>query len=109
MSSGTKAFLVAGLFVTAALVLLVSPWASSQPDGLERVAIDRGFSEDARPHLLEDGPVSGYSVEGVDDPKLSTAMSGLLGVTLTFGLGLGLFTVIRRRETKTSGAFEDAP
>lgn len=108
MSSSTRAFLLAGLFVSVGLALVVGPWASEQPDGLERVAIDRGFSEDARSHALEDGPLSGYSVEGVDDPRLSKAVSGLLGVLVTFGLGLGLFTVIKRRETKSTGTIEEA-
>ena len=108
MSSSTRTFLVAGLLVTVALVF-ASPWASDRPDGLERVAIDRGFATEARPHALEDGPVSGYSVEGFDDAKLSTAMSGLLGALATFGLGLGLFTVIKRREAKPTKTLEDAP
>ena len=108
MRSSTRLFVLAGLLLTVGLALFVSPWASDQPDGLERVAIDRGFAEDAQSHTLEDGPVSGYSLEGVDDPGLSRAASGLLGVLVTFGLGLILFTIIKRRETETTGTVEDA-
>lgn len=96
MKSSTRAFVVGGLLVAAALALFVSPWASSQPDGLERVSIDTGFSNDADEHAFVDGPVADYSVKGVDDNRLSTALSGLVGVLLTFGIGLGLFGLLRR-------------
>lgn len=99
MKSSTRAFIVAGLLVTAALALFVSPWASSQPDGLQRVSIDKGFSEDADDHAFVDGPVANYSVKGVDDSRLSTALSGLIGVLLTFGIGLGLFGLLRRNRS----------
>ena len=96
MKSSTRAFVVAGLLVATALALFVSPWASSQPDGLERVSIDKGFSDDAEDHAFVDGPVADYSVKGVDDNRLSTALSGFIGVLLTFGIGLGLFGLLRR-------------
>ena len=35
---------VAGLVVAAAVVVILAPMASSDPDGLERVAIDGGFA-----------------------------------------------------------------
>lgn len=109
MKSSTRAFVVAGLLVAVALALFVSPWASSQPDGLERVSIDRGFSDDAQDHALVDGPVADYSVKGVDGTRLSTALSGLIGVLLTFGIGLGLFGLLRRLRSDESPTNEGAP
>ncbi len=40
-------FVAVGLAVALALVFLVAPMASGDPDGLERVAIDQGFSGEA--------------------------------------------------------------
>jgi hypothetical protein len=89
--------MVAALLVLAAVVaLFVSPLASGDPDGLERVALDQGFAASADQHALAELPTADYSVRGVDDPRWSTALSGLIGVGATFALGAGLFAVVRR-------------
>jgi len=93
-------FIVGGLLVTLALAFFVSPYASSSPDGLNKVAEDEGFDGAAREHALDDGPVAGYAVEGVDDAKLSKGLSGIIGVTLTFGLGMILFGLLVRRNDR---------
>ena len=51
-----------GLAVAFALAFFVSPYASSEPDGLERVAIDNGFADQAQEHALADGPLADYAV-----------------------------------------------
>jgi cobalt/nickel transport system permease protein len=88
-------FVGAGLVVAAALAFFVAPEASSDPDGLERVAIDEGFVDEADDHALADSPVADYSVEGVDDERLSTGLAGLLGVGATFLVGTGLLLAVR--------------
>jgi PDGLE domain-containing protein len=90
------AFIAAGLAVACALAFFVSPGASSQPDGLDKVAIDKGFDGKARAHSLDDVPTAGYAVKGVDNERVSTGLAGLIGVTVTFALGTGLFLVVRR-------------
>jgi hypothetical protein len=90
-----RLFLVAGLLVTAGLALVVSGFAASSPDGLERVAEDKGFLETARDHLFADGPLADYAVKGVDNERLSTGLSGLIGVLVTFGVGWALFALVR--------------
>lgn len=100
------AFIAAGLVVAGALAFFVSPGASTQPDGLERVAIDKGFDRQAKTHSLDDLPTAGYGVKGVDDERLSTGVAGLIGVVLTFALGAGLVLVVRRsrREPTPDGS-----
>jgi cobalt/nickel transport protein len=95
MRSNLRLFLIAGLLVTIGLALVVSGFASSSPDGLEKVAEDKGFLENARDHLFVDGPLADYTVEGVDNERLSTGLAGLIGVLVTFGIGLGLFALLR--------------
>jgi hypothetical protein len=94
-SSNLRLFLLGGLLVTIGLALVVSGFASSQPDGLEKVATDKGFLETARDHPLADGPLADYAVKGVDNQRLSAGLSGLIGVLVTFGLGLALFALVR--------------
>jgi hypothetical protein len=94
-SSNLRMFVVGGLLVAIGLAMLVSGFASSSPDGLNKVAEDHGIAANAKQHLFEDGPLAGYAVKGVGDERLSTALSGLIGVLVTFGLGLVLFAVVR--------------
>jgi hypothetical protein len=88
-------FIVGGLIVALGLAFFVSPLASSSPDGLEKVSIDQGFDDTAEDHALADGPLADYGVEGVDDEGLSTGLAGIIGVAITFGLGMILFGALR--------------
>jgi hypothetical protein len=90
------AFVIAGLAVAAALAFFVSPQASSEPDGLNRVATDEGFADEETNHALDDSPTAGYETRGVDDDRLSTGVAGLVGVGVTFALAGGLLLVVRR-------------
>ena len=104
MRSGkVRLFVIAGLLVAVGLALVVSGFASSSPDGLERVAEDKGFLETARDHLFADGPLADYTVKGVGNERLSTGLAGLIGVLVTFGLGLAVFALLRMRSRSGGG------
>lgn len=105
-------FVAAGLVVAGVLAFAVSPYASSKPDGLERVAIDEGFVGTEQPHALGDLPTAGYEVSGVDDGGLSTGLAGLLGVAVTFALCAGSLAALRagrRRSANDDDAAGRAP
>ena len=76
--------------VLIALILsltLVTPYASSSPDGLESVARDFGFEEtDGVVLLLED-----YGISSINNNFVSTTLSALLGVLAIAGLGTLFF------------------
>jgi cobalt/nickel transport protein len=107
-SPNLRRFLLAGLLVTIALALVVSGFASSSPDGLEKVAEDKGFLETARDHLFADGPLADYTVPGVGNERLSTGLSGLIGVLVTFGVGWALFALVRARRSGGDRGGEDS-
>ena len=94
---GLTAVVVGGLIVAGGLAFFVSPLASSSPDGLERVATDEGFIDAAEDHDLADGPLADNGVRGVDDERLSTGLSGIIGVAITFGVALVLFGIFHSR------------
>ena len=94
-SSNLRLFLAAGLLVAVGLALVISGFASSSPDGLEKVAEDKGFLDTAKDHLFADSPLAAYAVKGVDNQRLSTGLAGLIGVLVTFGIGLAVFALVR--------------
>lgn len=99
---GLFMFLIGGLIVALGLAFLVSPLASSSPDGLERVSIDQGFDSAARDHDLAESPLADYGVRGVADEGLSTGLAGIIGVVVTFGAGLVVFATIRTVRARRS-------
>ena len=104
MQHNFRLFVVAGLLVGLGLAILVSPFASSQPDGLEKVAEEQEFADAGREHDLADGPLADYGVERVDDEEVGTATAGLIGTLLTFGIGMGLFALLRTLRRRGPGA-----
>ena len=102
-SPNLRPFLIAGLLVAVGLALIVSGFASSSPDGLEKVAGDKGFLETAKDHLFAGGPLADYAVKGVGNERLSTGLAGLIGVLVTFGLGLAVFALLRTIRSRSGG------
>jgi cobalt/nickel transport system permease protein len=98
------AFIVAGLVVALALAFFVAPEASSKPDGLNKVAIDQGFSDHQRPHRTEDSPLAGYGVRGVGSDRLSRGLSGAIGVGVVFTLAGGGVLLARRARSRRPSA-----
>lgn len=90
-------FFVGAVVVALALAFFLSPEASGEPDGLERVAIDEGFIDTADDHALADLPTADYAVEGIDDERFSTGLAGIIGVTVTLGVTAGITWLVRRR------------
>ena len=81
-------------YVIAVAVTLLAPLASGSPDGLERVAEDRGFIETAL-----DAPYSiipDYSLPGVENEAVATILAGLIGVTIVYLLFAGFAFLVYR-------------
>ncbi len=103
-------FVLAGLGVCLLLAVVVSPFASTAPDGLERVAHDQGFlaQSQGRP-VWRGAPAADYALPGVRSGGLSTALAGLAGTMIVFGLALGLGrTLARRKRDEAGGSRRDA-
>lgn len=61
--------------ITLFLVVFV-PFASSSPDGLEKVVLNYSGQEKPSPWS---GLMAGYSVEGIADSYISTVLAGIFG------------------------------
>lgn len=74
----------------------LSVLASSQPDGLERVAGDVGFAVTGDGSVLAGSPLADYAVRGLDG-ALSGSVAGLSGLALTCAVAAALLAVGRGR------------
>lgn len=95
----SKSVTIAGLAVSTALAAVVSFYASSSPDGLEKVAEEIGFIETAQDSAVAGSPLADYSFAGIDDARLSTAVAGITGVLATAGVGGLLYLWVRKPES----------
>ena len=116
MTKRSGAFILGGLLVALLLAGVVSNFASAHPDGLDS-SLRKGCTfdpddnitggscpaQEAKEHELADSPLADYGVRGIENPYLSTGLSGVLGVLITFAIGGGVFWLARRRAAGGSG------
>jgi cobalt/nickel transport system permease protein len=95
---------IGGLVTSLLLAGFVSFYASSNPDGLEKVAADQGIDQKAKEHTSADSPLADYGVRDVDDARLSGGLAGVIGVGVTVVAGTGVFWAVRKRRGTTSQA-----
>ncbi|WP_267243982.1 energy-coupling factor ABC transporter permease [Streptomyces sp. PR69] len=99
----TRTFWLSGLAASLVLAGVVSFYASGDPDGLEKVASDKGFDASVEEHAAADSPLADYGVKDIDDARLSGALAGTVGVGLTVAAGTGIFWAVRRRRSAEAG------
>jgi cobalt/nickel transport protein len=95
-----KKFLAAGFLVSIFLAGVVSFYASSDPDGLEKVAGDIGFIETAKDHTYADGALADYGVKGIENERASVGVAGVIGVIGTAVVAGVMFRFIARKPPK---------
>jgi len=100
MAKGSS-WIAVGLLIALAIAF-ASPLASSHPDGLERVAEDKAFLDQAK-----DAPFSilaDYAVPGINNEAATTIFAGVIGVLVVSGVGYGVARVIDHRTRAAQGA-----
>ncbi|MGW0906836.1 energy-coupling factor ABC transporter permease [Streptomyces sp. NPDC002853] len=90
---------IAGLVTSLVLAGFVSFYASANPDGLEKVAADKGIDKKAEEHATSDSPLADYGVKDITDSRLSGGLAGVIGVGVTVVAGSAVFWALRRRRT----------
>ena len=86
-------------FVACLVVACLSPLASSSPDGLERVAEDKGFIGLAGETSFQ--IITDYVFPGVENEALATILAGIIGTIILFGVvyALAWLLVLSKKET----------
>lgn len=89
-----RGWIIGGALTTLTVVLL-APFASADPDGLERVAEDLGFlqrGQDAPYQLIPD-----YSFPLLGETSLSTIVAGIVGLVIVAMLTIAAARLIQER------------
>ncbi|MFF3845631.1 energy-coupling factor ABC transporter permease [Streptomyces sp. NPDC002328] len=94
-----RALWAGGLVTSLLLAGFVSFYASADPDGLEKVAADKGFDAKVEEHAAADSPLADYGVKDVENARLSGGLAGVIGVGMTVVAGSAVFWAVRRRRS----------
>lgn len=95
-----KTFTVLALAVAVGLAVAISPFASSSPDGLEKVAEKKAFLDQGKAHPIQDGsPIPDYAFPGIGNARVATGMAGFVGTLVVFAVSYGLGALVRRRRS----------
>lgn len=78
-----------GLVIALIMAGIISLFASSSPDGLERYSIDLfGGEEKLEEHTqgkeVINSPMPDYAIPGIENETLSASLAGVMGVILIF-------------------------
>jgi len=77
------------------VVAFLSPLASSSPDGLERVADNKGFID-----LAQEAPfqiIADYVFPGIENEAVATILAGLVGSLILFGVVYSVAWLLKSR------------
>jgi len=96
---GGRGWVFVGLIIALAVVLF-SPLASGNPDGLERVATDLGFIGQGAGVPFEILP--GYTIPAFGGTDISTILAGAAGALVVAIIAWGVGRTLRHRTTPTS-------
>lgn len=95
MKISYRYFIGGGLAAAIALIVFISPFASSLPDGLEKVAEENGFIEKGRQPVWTHAPMPDYQfpLEG----RTPGAMAGVAGALLVCGAAYGIAFAVAKK------------
>lgn len=94
-----KKWWLVGLGFALFVVLLLAPYASKAPDGLEKVAERLNFQKAERP--VYRAPLPDYTVPAVKHEAIATVVAGVIGTLSVFAVGWGVGAWLRRRSHET--------
>ncbi|WP_431034460.1 energy-coupling factor ABC transporter permease [Streptomyces sp. P6-2-1] len=95
----TRKIWITGIAASVILAGFVSFYASSNPDGLEKVAHDKGIDRSEKDHAAKDSPLADYGVKDIANARISGGLAGVIGVGATIVVGSGVFWAVRKRRT----------
>ena len=103
ITQNNRIFIFTGLSIALIIAVLLSPFASKNPDGLDRVSQDLNFEVKAEEDSLAKklpffSVFEEYSMRGVPE-SIATPLAGLVGTITTFGLSMALGKLSTRQRS----------
>ncbi len=100
-----RLFFAFGFGIALVIAIFISPFASSDPDGLDRVSQDLNFQHKATAEAVSKklpfyAIFNEYALRGVPE-KVATPVAGLVGTLVTFALAWGSGKVLGKISHKT--------
>ena len=100
------AFILSGLGIAILIAAFISPFASQNPDGLDRTAQDLEFGDKAAEEtpaqkLLFYSVFEEYALRGVPE-QVATPLAGIVGTLATFGLAWTVGKLVIRNRSSAS-------
>ena len=96
----TTTFVMVGIIAALVIAVFISPFASSFPDGLEKVAESFGFLEKAQNAVTDKVfLIPDYTFGAVDNPLWQGALAGLFGVLIVLAI-FGIIFLIYKAATR---------
>lgn len=93
-----KRDIIFGLLAALFLAIILSPFASPWPDGLEKVAGDKGFLEKGEVEPIIHSPVPDYAWPGVCSSRITTSVAGMAGTIFVFACAFGVGYLLKTRQ-----------
>lgn len=99
-----KPAIIYGAVLVIGLLLLIAPFASQLPDGLDRVAQSIGFETKKIQNQGFSTPLKDYRFFGIESPTLSTIAAGITGAGVVFVISFFLSGVLipRKKNVRNS-------
>ena len=93
-----------GLAIALGVAVFLGPFAWDAPDGLEYVGEQVGFLEAGSAPSPLRSPMADYQLKlpGLDHARVATALAGLVGTLVVFGVGWGMAACCRAGIAKGS-------
>jgi len=88
-----------GLGLALFVGVVCSPFASSWPDGLEKVAEDYGFIQKASEEPLAPAPIPDYEMPGIEG-TWATSAAGFTGTLAMYFIGFGLAKLLAKKKSE---------
>lgn len=92
--SSKKLFLI-GLLVSFLMAGFLSFYASSHPDGLEKVTAEQGLDVTVIDSPNADSVLADYGIAGIENERLSGFLGGAIGVAVVGIAGTGIYFWVR--------------
>jgi len=90
-----KVDILYGLIIALFLAIMVSPFASPWPDGLEKVAQSKGFMNKEIDKPIIHAPFPDYLWPNLSNEKIATALAGAFGTVIVFIFGYVVAALIK--------------